>query len=156
MLEEVLAQKRTVKDLKEEKNLKLKTCKALQYNITWILHISSSNKMFSSIHDFTFLMTHKLRTSLFWVFRKKESFASTIFGKNCYVACVINCARKFISLPACLHECKRMGLIDKPVCMFKSLSPLLLNPLTFARFSLASLLIKMSIQNVPHSFKIEL
>ena len=55
--EEVLAQKRIFTDYKEEKSLKLKTFKTLQYNITRILHKSSSNRMFCSIHDFTFLMT---------------------------------------------------------------------------------------------------
>ena len=35
---------------------KLKTFKTLQYNITWILYINSSNRMFCSIHNFTFLM----------------------------------------------------------------------------------------------------
>ena len=37
--------------------MKLKTFKTLQHNITCILHINNSNKMFSSIHDFTFLTT---------------------------------------------------------------------------------------------------
>ena len=51
--------------------MKLKTFRTLQYNITCILHKNSSNRMFCSIHDFTFLVTQKtLRTSLFWVFRK--------------------------------------------------------------------------------------
>ena len=39
-------------DEKEEKRLKLKTFKTLQYNITHILDINSSNKMFYSMHDF--------------------------------------------------------------------------------------------------------
>ena len=39
--------------------MNLKTFKTLQYNITYILHINSSNRMFRSIHDFTFLMTDK-------------------------------------------------------------------------------------------------
>ena len=38
------------------KSLKLKTFKTLQHNVICILHISSSNKMFCSVHDFTFLM----------------------------------------------------------------------------------------------------
>ena len=79
--------------------------------------------MFSSIHDFTFLMidtkgqvslmTSLLRTSLFRVFRKKETFAWVIFGKVCYVACANNCAGKLICLRACLHKRSRAGLIDK-------------------------------------------
>ena len=38
---------------------------------------------------------HKnLRISLLWVLRKKETLARAIFGKICYVACMINCAGK--------------------------------------------------------------
>ena len=37
--------------------MELKTFKTLQQNIPCILHINSSNKIFCSIHDFTFLMT---------------------------------------------------------------------------------------------------
>ena len=36
-----------------------------------------------------------------------------IFGKICYVACVINRAGKLIFLHACLHEHNRTGLTDK-------------------------------------------
>ena len=36
----------------ENKSVKLTTFKALQYNITRSLDINSSNRMFSSIHDF--------------------------------------------------------------------------------------------------------
>ena len=50
--EEVLASERILKNLKEEKSSKLTTFKALQYNITRSLDINSSNKMFSSIHNF--------------------------------------------------------------------------------------------------------
>ena len=46
--EEVLVQKRILKDLKEEKTLKLKTFKALQYNTTCSLGINGSNRMFSN------------------------------------------------------------------------------------------------------------
>ena len=59
------------------------------------------------------LQTKKLRTSLFWVFRKKETFACAIFNKTSYVAWVINHAGKLICLHACLHECNHVGLIDK-------------------------------------------
>ena len=54
---EVLAQKRILKDLKEEESLKLKIFKTSQHNIICILHINSCNRMILSIHDFTFLMT---------------------------------------------------------------------------------------------------
>ena len=37
-----------------------------------------------------------------------------IFGKICYVACVISHAGKLICLHACLHECDHAGLIGKP------------------------------------------
>ena len=37
---------------KEEKDLKLETFKTLQYNITRIIDINSSNSMFCSMHDF--------------------------------------------------------------------------------------------------------
>ena len=36
----------------EKKSVKLTTFKALQYNTTRSLDINSSNRMFSSIHDF--------------------------------------------------------------------------------------------------------
>ena len=55
--EQVLAQKRIMKDYTEEKSLRLKTFKTLQYDITRILLINNSNTMFHSIHIFTFLMT---------------------------------------------------------------------------------------------------
>ena len=55
--QEVLAQKRILKDLKEGESLKLKIFKNSQHNTTCILHINSSNRMILSIHDFTFLMT---------------------------------------------------------------------------------------------------
>ena len=55
--EQVLAQKRILKDYTEEKRLRLKTFKTLQYDITRILHINNSNRIFHSIHNFTFLMT---------------------------------------------------------------------------------------------------
>ena len=72
--------------------------------------------MFCTIHDFTFLLAHKdLRTSLFWVFRKKETFVCAIFDKICYIACVINRADKLIYLRACLHERDCTGFIDKPL-----------------------------------------
>ena len=57
MSEQVLAQKRIMKDYTEEKSLRLKTFKTLQYDITRILHINNSNRMFHSIHNFTFHMT---------------------------------------------------------------------------------------------------
>ena len=38
--------------LKEEKNLQLKIFKTLQYDITDILDINSSNRMFCSMHNF--------------------------------------------------------------------------------------------------------
>ena len=48
-----------------------------------------------------FFMTDKnLTASLFWVFRKKETFACTIFSKI------------FISRRACLHRRDRPGLIE--------------------------------------------
>ena len=65
--------------------------------------------MFCSIHNFTFLMANtKIKGQVSF-----ETFACTIFCKICYVACAINCAGKLICLRACLHECDRMGLIDK-------------------------------------------
>ena len=96
------------------KSLNLKTFKTLQHSITCILHINSSNKTFCSIHDFTFLVTDtKIKGQVFWVSRKKETFASVIFSKICYVVCTINCAGKLICLCACLHEHNCTGLTDK-------------------------------------------
>ena len=66
--------------------------------------------MFCSIHNFTFLMTHKnLRINLFWVFRKKETFASAIFGKI-YIACTVNSAGKLICQHAWLHNSVLQGI----------------------------------------------
>ena len=48
---------------------------------------------------------------------KKETFACAIFGKICYVACLINRAGQLICLHASLHKSDRAGLIDKPACM---------------------------------------
>ena len=39
----------------------------------------------------------------------KKTFACAIFGKICYVACVINPASKLICLYACLHGCDRFS-----------------------------------------------
>ena len=56
---------------------------------------------------------HKnLRASLLSL-QKKETFASMVFGKNCYVACMINHFGKLICLDACLHEHDCVGLISK-------------------------------------------
>ena len=61
-----------------------------------------------------FLWWHKnLRTSQFWVFRKKETSACPNFG-NTYIACTINHPGKLICLCACLHKHNCAGLIDKP------------------------------------------
>ena len=79
--------------------MNLKTFKTLQHNIACILHINSSNKIFCSIHDFTFLMTDtnvKGQVS-FESSEKKETFACAIFSKICY--CYL---RWQIDLPACL------------------------------------------------------
>ena len=46
--------------------------------------------------------------------RKNKTFACTIFGKICYVACAIKYAGKLICLRACLHLRDHVGLIDKP------------------------------------------
>ena len=49
----------------------------------------------------------------FGSWEKKETFACTIFGKTCYVACAINRAGQLICLLANLYELDRAGLIDK-------------------------------------------
>ena len=41
-----------LKEQKEEKSLKLKTFRTLQYYVTCILDRNSCNGMFSSMHDF--------------------------------------------------------------------------------------------------------
>ena len=56
--------------------------------------------------------------------RRKETFASTIFGKICFVACTINQSGKLICLHACLPESNRAGLTDKPGIMQLSKSPI--------------------------------
>ena len=62
-----------------------------------------------------FLMTDKnLKTSLFWVMRKKEAFACTILGKICYVVGTIIRIGKLICLCAILLERHCMSLNDKP------------------------------------------
>ena len=70
--------------------------------------------MFNSWFYFSYHRHKNLRTSLFWVFRKKENFASMIFGKFCYVACTINHIGKLICLCICLHKHYCAGLVDKP------------------------------------------
>ena len=57
--------------------------------------------------------TQKLKNKSLLSLKKKETFASVIFGKICYVACVINHAGKLICLHVWLHEHNFMGLIDK-------------------------------------------
>ena len=58
--------------------------------------------------------TQKLKnTSLLSLKKKKGTFACAIFGKICYVACVINRAGQLICLHASLHERNRAGLIYK-------------------------------------------
>ena len=93
--------------------MKLKT---LQHSITSISHVNSSNKMFCSIHDFTFLMIDKkIKGQVsFESSEKKETFACANFSKICYIACPINRTGKLICLRASLHECDCTGLIDKP------------------------------------------
>ena len=93
--EEVLAQKKILKDKKEEKKLKLKTFKTLQYNITPILHINTSNNV--SFHS-RFYFSYDRHKNLFWVLREKETFARAIFTNICYVACTINRVGKLIYL----------------------------------------------------------
>ena len=100
--------------------------KALQYNITHILHINSSTIIFCVIHNFTFLMIDaKIKEQVsFESWEKKETFGSTIFSKMYCVACAINHAGKLICQHTCLHERDRAGLIDKPVqtaCLSKLL-----------------------------------
>ena len=93
--------------------MNLKTFKTLQYNITYILHINSSNRMFCSIHDFTFVMTN----------------TKICFGQICFESSEIKKLLhaqflvKFVMLPvwsiaqgnwfSCLHKCNCVGLIDK-------------------------------------------
>ena len=60
------------------------------------------------------LLTDKnLKTSLFWVMRKKEAFACTILGKICYVVETIIHIGKLICLCAILRR-HCMSLKDKP------------------------------------------
>ena len=82
----------------------------------YLKHINSSNKMFCSIHDFTFLITDsKIKGQVsFESSEKKETFACMIFSKICYVACTISRAGKLICLHVCLHEHDHAGLTDKP------------------------------------------
>ena len=64
--------------------------------------------------------TKKLKSTSLLRLDKKETFACTIFGKICYVACTIDRAGQInrdgqlICLHASLHECHHAGLIDKP------------------------------------------
>ena len=88
--------------------------------------------MFCSIHNFTFLMTHKnLRINLFWVFRKKETFASAIFGKI-YIACTVNSAGKLICQHAWLHNSVLQGISPTlkywPHLFSRRSPPKILNP----------------------------
>ena len=70
-------------------------------------------KQFIIIIIIPFLMTDKnLKTSLFWVMRKKEAFACTILGKICYVVGTIIRIGKLICLCAILLERHCMSLND--------------------------------------------
>ena len=81
----------------------------MEQNITCILHINSGNRMllFNSWFYFSYDRHKNLRTSLFWVFRKKETFASAIVSKICYVACVINW---YACMPACTSTIMQVSL----------------------------------------------
>ena len=92
---EVLAQKKILKYKKEEKKLKLKTFKTLQYNITPILYINNSNNV---LFHSRFYFSYNRHKNLFWVLREKETFACAIFANICYVACAINRVGKLIYL----------------------------------------------------------
>ena len=70
--------------------------------------------MFNLWFYFSYDRHKHLRASLFWVFRKKEIFACTIFSKICYVARTINRAGKLICLRVCLHAQDQASLIEKP------------------------------------------
>ena len=75
----------------------------MQYDIACILHINNSNRMFCSIHDFTFLMTDT---------KIKEQVSLECWDENKYLLAWF--LVKFITLPAwsamlanliCLHTC---------------------------------------------------
>ena len=68
--------------------------------------------MFNSWFYFSYDRHQNLRTSLFWVFRKKKPLPARFLVK--FIACTINCAGKLICLRACLNKRYRAGLIDTP------------------------------------------
>ena len=71
-----------------------------------------------SFHEWDVFLIHLFndrhkneRTHLFWVSRKKETFACTIFSLICYVACAINCADQVIAcMPACMRAIAQVSL----------------------------------------------
>ena len=96
----------------------------MQYNITRILHKSSSNRMFCSIHDFTFLMTDtKIKEHVPF-----ESWEKKIMSERLSV--------KFVMLPvqsitlanwfACMRTITQVSLtsLDRQIliitCLFRS------------------------------------
>ena len=81
--------------------MKLKTFKTFQYNITWTLHINSSHRMFSSIHDLTFLMTQKFKDKPLLSLQKKINF----WLRDCWwnlLCCLHDQSCWQFDLPACL------------------------------------------------------
>ena len=82
--------------------MKLKTFKTLQHNITYILHINSSNKMFGSIHDSTFLMTDtKFKGYVSFESSEKKKLLPAWFSLN-LLCCLSSHWCWQINLPVCL------------------------------------------------------
>ena len=94
----------------------------MQYNITCILHINSSNRMFCSIHDFTFLMKDtKIKEQVPLDSWEKEKLLVVQFLVKCFMLPMqsITLANWFACIPACLYTCPQLFVSEYMASMKK-------------------------------------
>ena len=85
----------------------------MQHNITCILHINSSNKMFCSIHDFTFLVTDtKIKGQVSFESPEKKKLLPAWFSVKFVMlpAQSITLANWFACIPACTSAIVQVSL----------------------------------------------
>ena len=101
--------------------MKLKTFKTLQHNVTCILHINSSNKMFFSIHDFTFLMTdRKIKRYVSFESSEKKKLLLVQFSVKFVMLPVqsFTLANWFACVPACMSVIVQVSLTSLVKAVF--------------------------------------
>ena len=97
----------------KQKSLKLKTYHTLHYNMTRVLQINSSNRMFFSIHSFTFFMTDtKLKEQVSFESWEKKKLLAVQFSVKFVMLSVwsIVLANWFAYLPDCTIAITRVAL----------------------------------------------